>query len=489
MPTTLYGVNPEHAILLAAWYRHPGSGIVRGNPNIQQQREFEMRRPNILYVFGDQWRAQAHGYMGNPNVQTPHIDGFASESINFINTVSGCPVCTPYRGSLMTGQHPHKHGLVVNDQCLFDRASGPFLAEVFRDHGYQTAYFGKWHIDGRGRKERVPPERHLGFSTWIGYECHHAYNDGWYYRHDTEERFTYGDYDAADQTDQACDFLQQHDQTGAPFFLMLSWGPPHNPYHNAPQRYRDLYSPDQIELRPNVPPEEAEQARHDLAGYYAHCTALDDLFGQLLETLQATGLAESTIVVYTSDHGDMLGSQGQKRKQRPWDESCRVPLLVRDPRRPSPCTDDTPINTPDLMPTLCGLAGLPIPDSVQGKDFSPIIRDGQPVENEAAMLMLYAPFHEWSSERGGRNYRGLRSRRYTYVRCLDTGPWLLYDNQHDPYQLINVIDDPAHAEARERLDALLSRRLAEVEDPLLSKDELFEQYDIKLNDQGDVAYV
>src|SRR5439155_27289766 len=116
-----------------------------------------------------------------------------------------------------------------------------------------------------------------------------------------------------------------------PFLLWLAWGPPHDPYLTAPPEYRALYDPARLVLRPNVPASMAPELRKNLAGYYAHCSALDAAMGELIQTLQETGLAEITILVFTADHGDMLGSHGMMKKQKPFDESVRVPFLLRWP--------------------------------------------------------------------------------------------------------------------------------------------------------------
>ena len=432
-----------------------------------------LSNPNILFVFADQWRAQAFGYAGDPNVKTPHVDQFAAGSVNFDNAVSGCPVCTPYRASLMTGVYPHKHKLMVNDQCLYDRYDGPFLAECLRDGGYQTAYIGKWHIDGQGRNAFVPPERRLGFDWWKGFECTHDYNESPYYFGDDPRPHMWDGYDADAQTDEACRYLKE--ETGdKPFVLFLSWGPPHNPYQTAPETFRDMYDPATIELSANVPPEATDQARQELAGYYAHCSALDACFGRLMETLEQTGLDKNTIVIFTSDHGDMLGSHGMTRKQKPWAESLRVPFLVRHPRVCEPRIDHTPIDAPDLMPTLLSLAGLPVPDAVQGADFSHTITEGKPSTIKSALLALYSPFHEWWYTNGGRELRGLHDDHYTYVRSLD-GPWLLYDNQTDPLQMDNRVNDPELAHVVKRMDAELSARLEKVGDDFATAEEIFQR--------------
>ena len=163
-----------------------------------------------------------------------------------------------------------------------------------------------------------------------------------------------------------------------------------------------MYRPEEIRLRPNVPPEEADVARRELAGYYAHCTALNECVGKLLQTLRDLEIERDTIFIFTSDHGDMLHSHGEIRKQRPWDESIRVPLLIRYPRLlgEGGKTLDGLISSEDLMPTLLGLAGVPVPASVEGKDFSRYMQGGDDPPDGAALITCPAPFGEWPRSRG-----------------------------------------------------------------------------------------
>lgn len=442
-------------------------------------------RYNLLFVFADQWRAQAFGYAGDPNASTPHLDAFAARSVNFTNAVSGCPVCSPYRASLMTGVYPIRHGMMVNDQSLSDRFAGPFLGDALRAAGYRTAYIGKWHLDGHGRQTFVPPARRLGFEWWKGFECSHHYHESYYYFGDDPRPRRWAGYDADAQTAEACRFLRE--QNGrAPFALFLSWGPPHSPYGGAPEPFASRHDPGRIRLPPNVPAEAAEPARRQLAGYYTHGSALDAAFGRLLDTLAATGRDRDTIVVFTSDHGDMLGSQGQFRKQKPWAESIRVPLLVAHPDAPGGRADDAPFDAPDWMPTLLALCGAPIPDAVQGRDCSRAILEGAPAPIVEALLALYVPFHEWRYENGGREYRGLHDRRYTYVRTLE-GPWLLYDNRADPWQQHNRAADPAFAPIVAQLDARLPERLRAVGDDFAPGPEIVRRQRYVLAANGDIA--
>lgn len=443
-------------------------------------------RPNVVLVFADQWRGQAAGYAGDPNVYTPNLDRLARESVNFVNAVSGCPVCSPYRGSLMTGQYPLTHGVFVNDVPLSTNVQS--IARAFSAGGYATAYIGKWHLDGHGRSSYTPPDRRQGFEYWKALECTHDYNRSGYYVGDSTELKYWHGYDAVAQTRDAESYIRVHG--GArPFFLVLSWGPPHNPYDTAPEEYRRLYDPEGIRLRPNVPASSAGEARRDLGGYYAHCTALDACLGRLLKTLDETGKASDTIFLFTSDHGDMLGSQGEWRKQRPWDEAIRVPFLLRYPPLTGGAsrTLSAPIDAPDIMPTLLGLCGLPVPATVEGRDFSGYIRGGPDPSGGAAVIACYHPFGEWERSAGGREYRGLRTERFTYVKTLD-GPWLLYDNQEDPYQMTNLINDPGRAGIRAELEERLQAELARQHDEFLHGMDYIRRWGYTVDAGGTVPY-
>ncbi len=285
-------------------------------------------KPNVLIVLADQWRAQAFGFAGDPNVRTPNFDRLAMESVRLTNAISGLPVCSPTRASLMTGQRPLTHGIFLNDVQLNPNAVT--LAKVLKAAGYQTGMIGKWHIDGRGRSNFIPRERRQGFDYWKVLECTHNYTNSLYYADDPAKRVWPG-YDAFAQTRDACDYIRSQSRSNQPFALVLAWGPPHDPYFTAPAKYRALYDPATLQLRPNVPAGLETEVRKMLAGYYAHCTALDDCMGEILDTLRDSGAARKTILLFSADHGDMLGSQGQFKKQRPYDEAIRVPMLIRWP--------------------------------------------------------------------------------------------------------------------------------------------------------------
>lgn len=473
-----------------------------------QTGETNRKRPNIVFLLADQWRAQETGYAGSTNVRTPNLDRLADESVDFTTAVSTCPVCCPYRGSLMTGQHATTHGVFMNDVQLgpsvaadSEVATDPAVAAqaIRNGHpgsphvslpvaleavGYQTGMIGKWHLDGRGRSSFIPPERRQGFQYWRANECTHNYNHSLYYAgNDPTPRYWDG-YDSIAQTTDAVGYIREH--RDSPFALVLSWGTPHAPYMTAPERFRAMYDPADIELRDNVPAGAAAGARKNIAGYYAHCTALDECVARVMGTLTDLGMLDNTIVVFTSDHGDMLGSRGEYKKQRPWDESVRVPLLVRLPGGEARKIS-MPIGTPDLMPTLLGLAGVPIPATVEGEDFSQLVRGEQEDRDRAALITCPSPFGQWTRRQGGREFRGIRTLRYTYARSLE-GPWILYDNEKDPTQKTNLIDSPDHAEIRQQLDKQLMSKLEECGDEFLPGPTYLSRWNYKVDGSGTVPY-
>jgi arylsulfatase A-like enzyme len=386
------------------------------------------------------------------------------------------------RASLLTGQRPLTHGVFVNDVPLNPEAAT--IGKVLRTAGYDTGYVGKWHVDGHGRLEFIPRERRQGFDYWKVLECTHDYNHSAYYADDPERRYWEG-YDAIAQTRDAQQYLRDHAQSQKPFFLVLAWGPPHDPYFTAPEKYRAMYDAEKLTSRPNVPEAGRATARKTLAGYYAHCTALDECFGELRRTLEEAGLADNTLLVFAADHGDMLGSQGAYKKQQPYDESIRVPLLLRWPKGLGVKARqlDAPINSEDLMPTLLGLCGVPIPKSVEGLDYSGYIRGGKNPGDGATVILCPVVFGEWVRRLGGREFRGVRTTRYTYVRDLN-GPWLLYDNQTDPYQTNNLANRPKNSKLQAKLEATLARKLKERHDDFLPGDAYTQQWGYQVDANG-----
>ncbi len=435
-------------------------------------------RPNIVFVFSDQHRACTTSLEGAA-VRTPHLERMASEGIALRNCISNAPVCTPWRAAFLTGQYPLTNGVFLNDvQLPTDR---PTLGTCLRDAGYRTGYVGKWHLDGNKRAGFTPPgPRRQGWDYWAVLNCTHNYLKSDYYLNDDDQKRRWDGYDAIPQTDAALDFLEQSAQDERPFALVLSWGPPHNPYRDIPDEYLDTYPVDDVETRPNC----ENPNRQDLSGYYAHVTVLDEQLGRVQDLLEQKDLMENTVFIYTSDHGDMLGSQGEQRKQKPWDESVRVPFVIRCPGQVGKgLTLSKPINMVDLMPTLLGFTGIDIPETVEGRDASNLFTGHEPDGDDVALTMCIAPFAEYT----GLPWRGVRTSRYTYTRRLD-GPWLLFDNETDPYQMINLINNPEYGSLQAQLEGYLTRLLEERNDPFESADYYITKWGFEVDENSAVPY-
>jgi arylsulfatase A-like enzyme len=433
---------------------------------------FPPKRRNILLILPDQLRGQALGCLGDPNVHTPNIDRLAAEGLTFRNTFANTPVCCPARANMLTGRYAHKNGMVANDLRL--RENEVTYSQLLRNASYRTGFIGKWHLDGGPRLPGfVPPgPRRHGFEFWAANECSHAHFDTHYFR-DSPEPIPIHKFEAEGWTDIALEFLRQTGVDSRPFFLTVQMGPPHDPY-KAPPEYSKLYDPAKLQLRPNWQPTKGG-SRADIAEYYGMITAIDVQVGRILRALDDLHLADDTVVMLSSDHGDMLGSHGQRLKRKPWDESIRVPGIVRYPRKTKANgTTDVFLTHVDFAPTFLGLAGIQAPAVMQGTDLSPVIRGETSGGSDSALLQIFGPY-DGDGTPGA--WRGIRTGRYTYARTNDR-PWLLYDNERDPYQLHDLASEPQSAVLLKEMDRRL-RLLMEQADDDWSAD-----WSVKVEDAG-----
>jgi arylsulfatase A-like enzyme len=417
----------------------------------------EETRPNVLLIIPDQLRAQALGCMGNPDVRTPAIDQLAAEGLLFRQTFANSPVCCPARAILLTGKYAHKNGMVANDLRL--RESEVTLAKLLKARGYQTGLIGKWHLDGGKRDPGfVPPgERRQGFDFWAACECRHDHFNPLWFR-DTPEPIRSQKFEAEALTDVAVDFLRANRKQ--PFFLMLSLGPPHDPY-GAPEPYMKLYDPQKLTMRPNWQAEVKQAGREQIAAYYAAVTAVDDQVGRLMRALKDLDLERDTIVLFTSDHGDMLGSQGARLKRKPWEESIRVPGILRYPAKVKAGRRvDTLLTHVDLAPTLLALCGVPVPEDMQGSDLAGVVRGETERGPDAAFFQIFVPF---AGDETPHPWRGVRTQRHMVART-EAGPWVLYDLEKDPDELTNLANDPAAEGVRKELEARLAKWMKDTGD-------------------------
>jgi arylsulfatase A-like enzyme len=405
-----------------------------------------MARPtNLLFIFADQMRAQALGCSGNSAISTPYLDGLASEGVRATNAVSSFPVCCPYRASLLTGNHVFRNGMYFNDILLPEH--NHCVGSMYSDAGYATGYVGKWHLDGPNRWGYTPPGwRRRGFDDyWAVCNCDHSYFNAFYYT-ESPDPIEIDGYEPDHQTELAMEFVR--DRRDDSFCLFLSYGTPHNPLV-SPDEWAQRYDPLEVPLRPNV---EGDH-RADIAAYYSMISNLDWNVGRLVDLLRELEILDDTLVVFTSDHGDMLGSQNQERKQRPWEESIMVPFIARGPGLPASTETDVLLTTVDVLPTVLALTGTPGPDDMDGIDLSARLRGEDGPDPESAYIMDVCAAGE-AMRYELPEWRGVRTKTHTYT-CTRDGGWLLYDNARDPYQRHNLIDDPSARGVRADLEAMV----------------------------------
>jgi arylsulfatase A-like enzyme len=468
-------------------------------------------RPNVIVVFDDQLRADVCGVYGGRNITTPNIDRLAEQGVTFTNAISTCPLCTPFRGMLQTGRYPTHSGVVLN--WVEVNPNQRCIAHVFRDAGYETSFIGKWHLAAGARKktvkhvmtpeqqkrdremmqayakvnpetEYVPPgSQRLGYNHWQAFNFHCAFNNYYYYE-DTSERLTKPGYETDIQFDQAIAFMRQQQASKRPFFMMIAPHPPHPPFgpEHCPSGYLDKVSENLI-WAPNVP--ENHRLRRDplaMRCYYAMAKNFDDNLGRLVDFLDRSGLSENTILVFTADHGDMLGSHGRRNKMVPYREAVNIPCIVRWPGRIPAGQRVGVLHTPmDHFPTLCGLVGLQAPDTCDGLGLSGVLLGTKSVDRDAVLMMNYVS--HWDYFDTGTNWpewRAVRTQRHTYVKWLD-GKEELYDNVDDPYQMRNLIESPESQPVVQKLRARLTELLADAHDEFLPGTAYADWYDDERN--------
>lgn len=444
------------------------------------------RKPNLVYVFADQLRLRSVGYAGDGTARTPRLDRLASEGVSFASAVSTMPVCAAHRASLLTGQYPTTTGMAVNELRI--DPSRRCFGHVLTDAGYETGYIGKWHLWGNEAGNHADDRCHyipsgekkyrLGFDGyWAAYNFNHQYYRGFYFG-DSPERVLIDGYEPDVQTDLAIRFLREKAGRDRPFALFLSYGTPHDPWaeDNVPAEFVRLFdgvdfplpetwsdAPDPYMDRFTDPDRWLAHYKVRLPEfmryYYAMTANLDGNVGRLLDALEKLGVGDDTLVVFSSDHGEMFGAHGRVQKLTFYEEAIRVPFLMRWPGTiPAGGVRDVCLGTPDIMPTVLGLLGLPIPEGAEGTDLARLARGKGGPEPEEALLQGLGHTYLWID---GFEWRGLRDKRHTYAVYRRDGSEHLYDNLEDPQQKINRAGDPAfQTKLREYRGRLLERRRA-----------------------------
>lgn len=420
-----------------------------------ETRDRPKSRPNVIWLFSDQHRAQAMGCTGDPNAYTPTIDTCSVFGSHFVNAVSGFPLCCPARGTLLTSRYAHKC-VPGHEYPLPD--GQPTVAKPFRDAGYHTAYIGKWHLagfherNGRAAMHITDPNKRGGFDYWVGYENNNSQWDSWVHGGEGKDAYHYRlpGYETDELTSLLVNYVKgraeaQKSGDDKPFFAVLSVQPPHDPYV-APPEYMQRYTPGKVELRANVPRggRAEEIARRDLAGYYAMIANWDHNISRVHQALADLDMLHNTHLVIMSDHGDMHGCHGEFRKTSPWEESIRVPFIITggQPRyegylnnRPA-----APLNFVDIAPTTLGLCGIEKPNWMEGYDYSHYRLQSRQAarkpEPDSAYIQAVIPTGHGNSI--NKPWRGLVTKDGWKIVCFEGLPWQMFNLNEDPYELTNL---------------------------------------------------
>jgi arylsulfatase A-like enzyme len=411
---------------------------------------------NILFVFSDQMHPFAMGCMDNPEIHTPNLDKLAGDGVLFRNAYSNCSLCTPFRANLFTGRYASQTGVFHNQQAIPEGERT--VAACLNDGGYRTSYVGKWHLGATGNIA-VEPELRAGFTEFIGYQCYNDYiKNVWFFDEDGVKT-EYRKHRTDATTDIAIERLEG--LAGERFALFVSYQNPHYPLQPDPQ-YEAIYAGKNLTKRPNykdyepytqtLSPPSAKPRENDpiyqkyggnpeeyLRLYYAMVSQLDANIGRLLDTLERLGLRGNTAVIFTSDHGDVQGSHGEKNKCRPCEESVRIPLIVRAPGGARNVKSNALVQSVDFFASCLDYACLPPEPRVAGASFAPLTM-GEPQELNGP---VYSEMTNWRMVREG-NFK-------LVVAMPDFDLQKLTDLENDPYELNNLIDSAEHEEIRERL--------------------------------------
>ncbi|MDG2255249.1 MAG: sulfatase [Opitutaceae bacterium] len=424
------------------------------------------RRPNIIFMFADDQAYESMGYTGNTVIQTPNMDRLARDGVFFDKAFITTPICMVSRASILTGQHMRRHGIEDFDTPLSAEALEGIFPVLLRDAGYRTAFLGKYAIGHRNNKEYLAQAAEK-FDLWYGFSQlidAKQVVDG-------EERYL-----TDEMTKRAVKFMQStpRDQ---PFCITMAYKEPHGSIRYLDPNFPNYYENVEIPAPKTMTKEAYEKipafVRHSKNGsgdefrygknseyyqrwmrrVYTHISRMDQSVGTVIDAVHAMGIADNTVIIYSSDHGGFLGAHGLSGKWLLYEESIRVPLIVWDGRlsenKRGVRHEAMALNI-DWAPTMLDYAGVPIPERMQGLSLRPL------VEGKAKKIRDDAFFeHTYVHANDIRVSEGVRTERWKYIRYPKQQPVYeeLFDLKKDPVELENLVDDPKHARTLARLRA------------------------------------
>lgn len=438
------------------------TGCKVNDGNTAQTKLTPNKLPNLVIVLSDQQSADMVGAYGNNEIITPNLDKLASEGLLLERAFSSQPVCTPFRGMLMSGMHPLKNGAFVNDVPLLPNKT-KLMAEILKEQGYQTAYFGKWHLLGGDRDRPIPQELTYGFDKVLTNNCHVDFRPGkaFFWNENGEKEF-FDEWEPYAQTNQAIDYLKNIDKS-KPFAIIVSLHPPHDwgkfKGEDGKMHYRydsldelmNLYQREQITLRPGL--EDTPDRRRMYHGHMAQVSGIDIALGRLMNQLKAMDVEENTLVAFTADHGDMLESHNAiLPKQYPHDYSNKIPFIIKYPKKiKAGLRTNTMLGTMDILPTLLGYLNINVKQGFDGMDLSEKLLSNQVNQDD------YVPIWNYGIGRSANtSWRGVETLRYTYATSIESKDPIvntLFDREKDPFQLNNLYGKEEFSAIQNRLDA------------------------------------
>jgi arylsulfatase A-like enzyme len=465
----------------------------------------EVKKPNILFLFTDDQRYGTIGELHHDAVKTPNIDKLVDGGVTFTNAyIFGAPhgaVCSPSRAMLMTGRFYYnispnvyaQFSVPQSEKGVCDLLTFP---EYFKANGYKTFATGKQH-NGQQWIERGFDEAK---SVYLGGMTKHFGtlvkdffpNTGWSNPYADRDKFSSELF-----ADAAIDFMENH-RDEKPFLMYVAFTAPHDP-RTAPQAFHEMYPPEEIELPPNFKkehpfriadmkirdeklaafPREPEEIKKHISDYYAMITATDVQIGRILDELEKSGEAKNTIIVFSGDNGLAVGQHGLMGKQNVYEHSIKVPLIFCGPGIPKDVKTEAFAYLHDVFPTLCGLTGLEIPESVETKNLAPVIL-GKQAEVREVMHFGYSSWpgdilREKEGEESDRGaHRAVRKGDWKLIISSKEGVVTrqLFNLKEDPWELNNVADAPELYGPKQELLSELKRLMKETGDPAdLEKDE------------------
>ena len=427
------------------------------------------KRPNILFIFTDDQPQACMGSMGNKHIQTPNMDRLAADGVLFTNAFVTTAICCSNRACILTGQHMRRHGIRDFQTPLSAEAFAQTYPALLRSAGYRTGYLGKFAVGWPKPEVRnlsLPAEK---FDFWFGFP--QMIN----FRQEVDGKARYL---TTRMEEKAVEFLRSN-PPDRPFCLTVALKEPHGPWNYYDPEFADPYKDAHIPPPPTFTPkhyqaqptfirsslnggsgpkwfDNAEAYQQHMRTFYRLITRADLALGRIMEALREAGLDDNTVVIYSSDNGSILGAHGLVGKWLMYEESIRVPFIIRDPRLPARLRGrrcDKMALSIDLAPTMLAVAGLPIPKSMQGRDLTPLLKD-KPVKWRTDWYYEHV-YNTRPPRRPIAKSRGVREQRWKYTRYPEIDPPYeqLFDLQSDPRETRDLADDPRHADVLTRLRA------------------------------------